>query len=177
MDSLAREYDPYSPPFSDPSVLNQKFDWVVSQDVIEHVDDPERFLQDLQKYVAPQGHLVFGTPYSDNVDLQDPADQAGVLHPPFHRFLFSRQRLDSFFQIEGWKAEFVHKSYRDSWFPFVNTLFQSHLFLTGKSLDFAFQPFPVVFKHLLQHPSLIFWGLFGFFLKKNQDLVVILNKQ
>ena len=168
-------YDPYNPQLCDPAVLLQRFDLVTSQDVIEHVDDPAGFLQQLLALVAPGGRMVVGTPYADHVDLHDRIDQLGVLHQPFHRFIIAKAQASCFFSPPGWRLiQLIDACYIDTAVPFANTMFLFHLFNSGDGMmDFAFEDIPAV--HFLRHPELLFWGLFGRLLARRQDLFAVLE--
>ncbi|WP_181969811.1 methyltransferase domain-containing protein [Paraburkholderia sp. DHOC27] len=43
---------------------NGRFDLIICNHVLEHVDDPERALAEFRRCLAPDGHLVAQTPYS-----------------------------------------------------------------------------------------------------------------
>lgn len=170
-------YDPYNAEHSDKGVLDKKYDFVTCQDVLEHVDNPFEMLKGLGEHVAPDGRLVIGTPYSDNVDIHDVIDQLGALHQPFHRFVISRIQAETFFRLPGLTLEQVIEScYVDTLFPFANMMFLCHLFKSGGGLmDFAFEPIPI--SHFFKHPGLLFWGLFGRFFARKQDLFAVLVKR
>lgn len=169
-------YEPYNSNFSQASVLQKKYDFVLCQDVIEHVDRPADFLADLRGLAADGGRLVIGTPYSDNIDIFDTIDQVGVLHQPFHRFIISHKEVHRFFSHPDWMVEEVFERwYLDSWFPFVNSQFLFHFFKSGGGvIDIGFEsvsPF-----HWIKNPSLIFWGFFGRFFVKSQNLVIVARR-
>lgn len=129
-------YDPYNPKHDDVSLLEQPFDMVTCQDVIEHVDEPAEFLRRLGALVVPAGLLVIGTPYADHVDLHDTIDQLGVLHQPFHRFVISRQQVPVLFSLPGWSLEqIIDACYLDTVFPFVNARFLFELFKRRRRLN------------------------------------------
>ncbi|MGZ4847639.1 MAG: class I SAM-dependent methyltransferase [Halobacteriota archaeon] len=75
-------YDPYSQGFGDTSVLDRRYDFVTSQDVLEHVEDPRALVDDLRSYVAPDSCISIGLPNADAIDLNYPLDQVGPLHQP-----------------------------------------------------------------------------------------------
>lgn len=166
-------YDPHSLKFNEPSVLTSKFDFIISQDVFEHVDNPYIFLQEIKSYLNEKGKLVIGTPFSDNVDLQNIVDQVGILHQPFHRFVSSRKAINKVLSESGLKIEkIIVKSYLDTWMPFVNSAFLFRLFVSaGGILDIGFEPISVW--HWIKNPSLLFWGFFGRFFVRSQNLLVV----
>ncbi len=173
----AEGYDPYNERYADTRVLAQRYQMVTSQDVIEHVDDPAAMLATLAQWVAPQGRLVIGTPYAENVDLHDRIDQLGVLHQPFHRFVMAKAQAPRFFALPGWTLEdIIDECYIDTPYPFANTMFLFHLFDSGEGMmDFAFDDIPA--SHFLRHPSLLFWGFFGRLFARRQDLFAVMVRQ
>jgi SAM-dependent methyltransferase len=170
-------FDPYNPRHDDPVVLQQPFDLVTSQDVIEHVDDPAAFLASLMALVAPGGRLVIGTPYAEHVDLHNTIDQLGVLHQPFHRFVMAKSQAQRFFSPPGWQLlQLIDACYIDTALPFANTMFLFHLFESGDGMmDFAFGDIPPM--HFVRHPGLLFWGLFGRLFARRQDLFAVMTRQ
>jgi 2-polyprenyl-3-methyl-5-hydroxy-6-metoxy-1,4-benzoquinol methylase len=89
----ARGYDPYVK--TGPSSLppGKGYDVVLSQDVIEHVDDPRKHLETLMSLCIPGGLLVLGTPNAAVVDLDDPAEYIHALHQPYHRHILTLDAL------------------------------------------------------------------------------------
>lgn len=172
----AHGFDPYNPRMNDPAVLDTGFDVVCSQDVIEHVETPRDFLRDLARCARPGGLLVVGTPFADHVDLHDRVDQLGVLHQPFHRFILSRAQCNELFQAPGWQlADVIEACYIDTRLPFANTQFLFRLFDSFDGLmDPAFES--VSASHVLRHPTLLFWGLFGSLLARRQDLFAVMRQ-
>lgn len=171
---LAEGYDPYSSEdFSNPAVLDRQYDFVTSQDVIEHDGDPDNFLSTLRKYVKPGGSLAIGTPCADKIDLGDPLAPLDAIHMPYHRHMYSRKELVKAMERNEWKVTTViEQSYFDTRFPFVNSTFLVHLFRCGGGvMDAGFDPInPGMF---LKNPSLVFWGLFGSWFPRDNDMVVI----
>jgi 2-polyprenyl-3-methyl-5-hydroxy-6-metoxy-1,4-benzoquinol methylase len=171
----AEGYDPYSQEFGDPSVLDRRYDFVTAQDVLEHVDDPCALVDDLKNYVAPAGRIAIGTPNSDAIDLHHPLDQVGPLHQPYHRHIPSAAELQRMASEGGWQVvEFRKDLYKDTRVPFVNSAFMLRYSKTaGGFLDGLCDPMSSQLNHILTHPSLIFWGLFGSFFSRKTDMVVV----
>lgn len=169
-------YEPYHTIFSSTETLLKKYDFVISQDVMEHVDNPHQFLENVRKLVNDNGKLIVGTPFADNVDIFNTTDQIGALHQPFHRFLISKKQIINFFEHRDWSpAKIIEKSYLDTWFPFINRKFLFNYFKSGGGIiDIGFEPISI--RHFFKNPSLIFWGLFGRFNIKNQDLFIVSSK-
>lgn len=110
----AEGYDPYSEEFGDASVLDRRYDFVTTQDVLEHVDDPRALLDDLKNYVAPGGRMAIGTPNADAIDPHHPLDQVGVLHQPYHRHIPSAAELQRVVSEGGWQVVQFRKDWTDT---------------------------------------------------------------
>lgn len=169
----AEGYDPYSEEFGNRTVLDRSYDFVTAQDVLEHVDDPLAFIDDMKRYVAPGGCVVIGTPNADAIDLHHPLDQIGPLHQPYHRHIASAAELQRMVAAGGWQVvEFSKDWYVDTRVPFVNSAFLFRYFQSGGGfMDVGFDPVSPL--HMIKHPSLFFWGLFGSFFSRKTDMVVI----
>ncbi|MGZ4846733.1 MAG: class I SAM-dependent methyltransferase [Halobacteriota archaeon] len=171
----AEGYDPYSEGFEDTSVLDRRYDFVTAQDVLEHVDDPRALVDDLRSYAAPGGSIAIGTPNADAIDLHNPLDQVWLLHQPYHRHIPSVAELQRLASEGGWRVvEFRKDSYTDTRVPFVNLAFLCRLCKSaGGFLDSLADPVSSQLRHMLTHPSLIFWGLFGSFFSRKNEMVVV----
>jgi 2-polyprenyl-3-methyl-5-hydroxy-6-metoxy-1,4-benzoquinol methylase len=172
----AEGYDPYSQEFGDASVLDRSYDFVTAQEVLEHVDDPRAFVDDLKKYAAPGGCIAIGTPNSDMIDLHHPLD-IGPLQQPYHRHIPSAAELQRMASEGGWQVvEFRKGSCIDTRVPFINTAFMSRYVESGFGgfLDAASDS--VGLHHILAfvaNPSLIFWGLFGSFFSRKSYMIIV----
>jgi 2-polyprenyl-3-methyl-5-hydroxy-6-metoxy-1,4-benzoquinol methylase len=119
----AEGYDPYSQEFRDPSVLDRSYDFVTAQDVLEHVDDPRAFVDDLKNPVVPGGLVAISTCNADAIDLHNPLDLT-PLHQPYHRHIPSAAELKKMVSEGSWQVvEFSKDSDADTRLPFVNTAF------------------------------------------------------
>ena len=173
----AEGYDPYSEGFEDPSVLDRRYDFVTTQDVLEHVDDPCALVDDLKLYAAPGGRMAIGTPNADAIDLHDRLDHIVGLHQPYHRHIPSAVQLQRMASEGGWRVvDFRKDSHTDTRAPFVNNAFFWRYFETaGGFVDAGFDPLSSQLSHILTHPSLIFWGLFGSFFSPKTEMVVVVR--
>lgn len=102
----ASGYDPHNARFSDASLLSQRWDWIVSQDVIEHLADPGAHLDWTMRALNAGGYLVIATPDAGRINLPRPdamRPDAMImdLHQPFHRVIFSAQGLDTASSARG----------------------------------------------------------------------------
>ena len=173
----AEGYDPYSREFGDASVLDCSYDFVTAQDVLEHVDDPRALVDDLKNYMAPGGCLAIGTPNSDVLDLHHPLEHLLNLHQPYHRHIPSAAQLQRMVSEGGWRVfEFRKDLYKDTRVPFANTAFLSRYSKSaGGYLDALSDPPSSQLSHILTHPSLILWGLFGSRFSRKSDMVVVVR--
>jgi 2-polyprenyl-3-methyl-5-hydroxy-6-metoxy-1,4-benzoquinol methylase len=76
------------------------------QDVIEHVEDPNALLGELDGLLAPGGYILIGTPNTANIDLTRPnvSDFYNQVHVPYHLHLYTHESLELLGCRQGWKA-------------------------------------------------------------------------
>jgi 2-polyprenyl-3-methyl-5-hydroxy-6-metoxy-1,4-benzoquinol methylase len=85
------------------SVPEEYFDVVTLIDVIEHLDDPEKYLRLLAKRVKPGGHIVLSTPNIESLNAKLYGDR-WVLHtPPLHTYYFGPRSLSILLKRAGWE--------------------------------------------------------------------------
>lgn len=170
-------FDPYSTRFSDQSVLGRRYDWVVAQDVIEHVEDPFELLQELTQYVVPGGRICIGTPRAEGLDLNDVGRSIHSLHQPWHLFILSERGLRDLAARCRLTVESVdYRSVTDLWVPFVNWRFiTSYVFRLDNRIDSAFERIHV--GRIISSPRLWLDGLFGAIFPLKTDMIVILRKE
>ncbi len=172
--SRARGFDEYSEGFSDRSVLAQRYDVILSQDVLEHVPEPWDFLRQMQGLVKPGGVVALGTPNAEAIDLAHPEERVHTLHQPYHRHIFSKRMLLSFGKDLGWKLDRYYRTmYANTLLPFVNSCFVNHYFKChDDTVDLAIEPInPKSWK--LWTPLTLFYALFGYFFAPESDVMVV----
>jgi len=174
---LAVGYDGYSPGFSDSSVLHQQYDCVVSQDVIEHVEDPAGLLYTLVQLTRTGGTLYIGTPNAEAIDLERAGDYRHTLHLPYHRHILSKTALLEMGATRGLRLRrYFPTQYANTRIPFLNSRF--YLFFMSQldnTLDCLIEP-PRLRPLLARWLSALFWGLFGSWLAEETDLAVAFEK-
>jgi SAM-dependent methyltransferase len=168
-------YDPFSDVFGDRRVLDQRYDLVLAQDVVEHFEDPQAEIAQLKELVAQGGSLAIGTPRADHIDFKDPLDLA-VLHQPYHRHIYSRRALVSALQRGGWEVPIQHEAwYVDTRIPFVNSAFLfRYLHSLGGDLEGGFEPVSPL--HFLRHPSLLLYGFLGSWVAPRTAMLMIARR-
>lgn len=80
------------------------FDVVTMIDVIEHLDDPQAYLELLAECARPGGHLLVSTPNIESFNARLYGDR-WVLHtPPFHTYYFGRRSISALLGRTGWRV-------------------------------------------------------------------------
>lgn len=175
--SRAFGYDQYSADFGDASVLRQRYDCLVSQDVLEHVLEPGRLLDEFDRLVEPQGIVAIGTPNAEALDLEQPEKYVHALHLPYHRHIFSKRALLSAGSARGWQLErYYPTQYGNTPVPFMNSRFYLYYMRLGdNSLDRLVEP-PKLGPLLARLPLTLFWGFFGQFLAEETDVMAVFRR-
>lgn len=170
-------YDAYSDRFGDASVLEQRYDCVFAQDLIEHVPAPHVLLDDFERLVVPGGIIAIGTPNASALSLDDPERTIHALHMPYHRHILSTQALLDVGEQRGWQLDRYYASeYGNTRVPFINSPFMFfYMRLFDNSIDSLFDP-PKMLPLLLRLPLTLFWGLCGYFLAKDTDIMAVFRK-
>jgi SAM-dependent methyltransferase len=170
-------YDRYSPAFAATSVLEQRYDCVISQDVLEHVVDPGAFLDQLGSLVEPGGVIALGTPNAEAIQLTPPGRHVHALHAPYHRHIFSKQALLAAGELRGWRMERYYRTqYANTWVPFLNSRFYLHYMRSCDGSIDCLMEAPRFAPLLARLPWTLFWGLLGFFLAEETDVMVVFRR-
>jgi 2-polyprenyl-3-methyl-5-hydroxy-6-metoxy-1,4-benzoquinol methylase len=170
-------YDAYCESFRDPSALNRRYRCVVSQDVLEHVPDPNALLDTFHDLVEPDGIIAIGTPNASAIALERAERYVHALHLPYHRHIFSKPALLAAAQRRGWTLERYYPSqYANTGMPFLNSKFYSYYMkLFDDTLDALLEP-PRVVPLLARLPLTLFWALFGRFLHEETDVMFVFRR-
>jgi SAM-dependent methyltransferase len=165
-------YDAFIPKYSEPSILDKKYDVVTSYDVIEHLDDPRSYLSALLKPLKKGGLLVIGTPNADYISLKAEPYFQVELSQPYHRHIFSEKALRSLCAEFGLEPVFVYRRfYFDSLYPAVNTRFMwEYVNQNGGFLDVCVKPLKI--SQILKSPKLFFYAFFGYFLPEHANILL-----
>lgn len=176
--SRVHGYDTYVAAYADTTILEQRFDFVFAQDVIEHVPDPVMLLRQWRDLLTADGRLAIGTPDASRLDLADEADRLWALHQPFHRHILARECLIDLLVREGFTPLTVlTRYYADTLFPGVNIAFLTEYMkqVGAGKLDVNFET-PQIGK-VLASPKMLFLMLFGYFLAGRKDLQVFAKRR
>lgn len=165
-------YDPYTPEFSDRKVLDERYDCVISQDVIEHVDSPIELLRTLDRLAVPGGLVSIGTPDAEAIDLADPEGFVHALHAPYHRHILTHDKLQGLAQSVGWRVvNYYSTMYGNRMIPGENTRCGMHyLRCHDNCVDLLMEPVRLNSWRLLLSPETPFFFLFGYFFDRHTDI-------
>jgi SAM-dependent methyltransferase len=169
-------YDPFIKEYSHQSTLETIYQAVVSYDVIEHFDDVSDFFEITSTLVKPGGLLIVGTPNASGIRLDQPEEDAWLLHQPYHRHILSEQKMREIGLKYNFSTEHVlHRYYTDTYLPFLNTRFmKEYSFKAGNVLDIAIEaPQP---KLLFSSPKLWFYAFFGYLFPPKGLMTVCFRK-
>lgn len=170
----ATGYDPYVSAFSDRSILNNQFDYVSSQDVIEHVADPRELVDEYAGLLKAGGKLLIGTPNASEISLNERYSME--LHQPYHRHILSESALTTLCERAGLRRVAVdHRFYYDTLYPMVNTQFiKRYIHRTGGFLDAGFEKPRIGL--VLTSPELLFFGFLGYFFRAPGHMVAVFER-
>lgn len=166
-------YDPHHTAFAKESLLSEKYDCVLAQDVLEHGENPWTLLEILRGLSTSGGLLAIGTPNASAIDLGRPESYVHTLHQPYHRHILSKTGLLNLGAPFAWKLLAYHpQSYIDTRVPFINGRFLLHYLRSrDDTFDAAFEPVEPSLR--LLSPRGLFWGLWGSFLARETDVMVV----
>jgi 2-polyprenyl-3-methyl-5-hydroxy-6-metoxy-1,4-benzoquinol methylase len=169
-------YDPYTPGYDDPAVLERPYDAVIAQDVIEHVEDPHALMQLLARSARPGGLVCIGTPCADAVDLRRTEDTLHSLHQPYHPHIFSERAMRDAGERAGLRLESLERRHScDTPAPFVNwTFLKAYIESGDNTLDAGFDPPRIA--AVAMSPKLWFYGLFGYWLPLGSEMIALFRK-
>lgn len=175
----AHGFDPYGDPqaLGDPAVLARgPFDYIVLQDVLEHVESPGELLTTLDGLLAPEGHVLVGTPNSDRLDLARGEYFINELHAPYHLHIYTRETVESLGAKVAWRpVGFFDRSYFEvPSFGMNGPAGKVYQKLLDGTMDAALEP-PRVLRALCS-PRFVFYALFGYWLSDHSDMTVVFRK-
>ena len=91
-------------------ILQEKFDWIVGGDIVEHLDEPWSFLAELRRLCRPGGHLLLSLPNLSNASvigdlLNGRFDYVymGLTCVGHLRFM-TRRTIEEMLAIAGWRV-------------------------------------------------------------------------
>lgn len=167
-------YDRFAEKYRDETVLSKRYDCIVSQDVIEHVDDPHTFLSELRDMLEPGAIVSIGTPDAKALDLKAPEDFVHALHQPYHRHILSSDALLDAGKRQGWELlRYYPTMYNNTLVPTMNPRFVLHYVRCFDDVyDLVSEPIRVN-NWKVWSPVTAFYALFGYFFDRHTDVQAI----
>lgn len=174
-----RGFDEYSEHYKDRAVLDDRYDCIVSQDVIEHVPSPHVLLTEFERLTKDGAVIAIGTPNASAIDLARPRDFIHTIHAPYHRHIFSKEALIESGGKHGMKLDrFYPTMYTNTPVPFLNEAFYLYFTrFTDGTLDATVErPFRAMVLLVLVLPITLFIGIFGALFPRNTDVMAVFRK-
>jgi SAM-dependent methyltransferase len=173
-------YDPYSgvEALRDPRCLRPKaFDYIVLQDVIEHVEDPRAVFAELNGYLKPGGCILVGTPTADAISLADYEKHWTQLHLPYHLHIYTRAALKALGTEAGWTpAEIFDRPYYDTKTYGLNAwAVNKYQWFSDGTLDALFEHVPA--EQLQRSVRFRLMARFGYWFRRNTGEIAILFRK
>ncbi|TCK23839.1 methyltransferase family protein [Ancylobacter aquaticus] len=85
-----------------PQIAGEKFDFVYSSEVIEHVPDPAAFIAEISQALSDEGILILTTPCADAVvPGASPPEVIAILSPGLHYFVTREEALRALLHDQG----------------------------------------------------------------------------
>jgi 2-polyprenyl-3-methyl-5-hydroxy-6-metoxy-1,4-benzoquinol methylase len=171
-------FDQYSEKYGDRSVLDTKYDCILSQDVIEHVPSPHGLVEEFNRITKSGTIIALGTPNASAIDLSHAESFVHTIHAPYHRHILSKDALVATGERSGWKLDrFYSTMYSNTRIPFLNEAF--YLFyntqVCDNTLDALMEPVRVG-GVLLRAPLALFFGFFGSWLSRGTDVMAVFRR-
>jgi SAM-dependent methyltransferase len=174
----ASGFDGYNPRFSDDAALRERYDCVLSQDVLEHVADPLALLDRFHHLAVPGGLIAIGTPNASAIDLGRAEAYRHTLHAPYHRHIFSKAALLAAGVERRWAlTEYYATQYANTRVPFLNSPFYLFFMRTqDDTLDCLLEQPPQIGPVLAQLPAALVWGLCGSYRAEETDVMAVFRR-
>jgi 2-polyprenyl-3-methyl-5-hydroxy-6-metoxy-1,4-benzoquinol methylase/uncharacterized protein YbaR (Trm112 family) len=88
--------DVYNLPFNENSI-----DCIIASEVLEHVSDPKRFIENLIKVLKPNGVIVLTTPYNEKIIYQLCVHCNKLTPQHAHLHVFNENNISIFIPLKG----------------------------------------------------------------------------
>ncbi len=172
-------YDPYGSAegTGDRAALRKgPFDFILLQDVLEHVEDPHVLLSELDGHLAPGGHVLVGTPNAENLDLARPGEFLNEVHVPYHLHIYSRRTVEEMGRRQGWNpVGFFDRPYHDRpWFGLNSRAAKQYQVLVGGTMDAVLEP--VNPWKALTSFKFLFYAAVGYWMSYKSDMTIVFRK-
>jgi SAM-dependent methyltransferase len=92
---------------------NLAFDVITFFEVLEHQDNPKKFLEMVKNLLKKDGYIVGSVPNRDNIFALEISNKLFLDHPPEHLLRFSKKSLENILKICGFQNIIVVKTDMD----------------------------------------------------------------
>ncbi|WP_392476041.1 methyltransferase domain-containing protein [Nostoc sp. C110] len=174
-------YDPYASEdsFGNPAVLGHgQFDYILLHEVIEHVEDPNALLSQLNSLLSSKGYILITTPNAANIDLNRPdlPDHYNPVHVPYHLHIYTHEILEFLGTSHGWEiVDFYNRRYGDTRrFGFNVRAWNAYVSLFDGSLDVLLEPLQIA-KALTSY-KFLYYAIFGYWLSLHCGMAIMFRK-
>jgi 2-polyprenyl-3-methyl-5-hydroxy-6-metoxy-1,4-benzoquinol methylase len=173
-------YDPYGDPvgFGNPQALERQYNYILLQDVIEHVEDAQELLASLDKLLLPGGYILIGTPNADRINLAQAnrPEYYNALHVPYHRHIYPSARLQALATNQGWQVvRYFDRPFHDTgWFGLNARAWNVYQALCDGTLNAIFEGIDVGLA--LRSPRFWWYAVFGYWLSLKTDMAMLFRK-
>ena len=114
-------------------------DLVTSFETIEHLADPDRFLNGITSVLLPEGLVLVSTPVRQSGTLQDKPEN------PYHVREWNSGEFTALLRKYFTSVQILHQyDVRKSWFPYSRTLRRKVMSLLNSVLAERFETYPIL---------------------------------
>jgi 2-polyprenyl-3-methyl-5-hydroxy-6-metoxy-1,4-benzoquinol methylase len=167
-------YDPFTEQYADKKILEQRFDMVMSSDVIEHDTDVVAHLDSLMGLTTETGAIYIETPDALAIDLNKIKQYRQILQQPFHRHIVPHTWIIKTVKKKGWGVEQIARHpFFHSRIPFLNVPAMDHYWDKYGGLSTLNEGYR--WSSLLS-PTYWFLGFFGFFIYTKDEVQLVLRR-
>ncbi len=171
----AQGYDPFTKEFADTKALEQRYDVVMSSDVIEHDISVTSHLETLTGLATENGFIYIETPDALSIDLNNVVQHRQILQQPFHRHILTHTWIIDQMNQRGWEvAQIARHPFFHSWIPFLNVPAMDHYWDTYGGLSTLNEGYRW---SALLSPKYWYLGLFGVFIYGKDEVQLVLRRQ
>jgi SAM-dependent methyltransferase len=158
--------------------MAMNLDYILLQDVLEHVEDPRVLLDQLNQILKPGGHILIGMPRADRIDLSKPeqSDYNNVVHVPYHLHLLTPEGLEKLGRQQGWQiAEAFEIAYHDTrWFGVNSRTWNAYQRLADGAIDAIVEP--IRLGRALRSPDVLLNAALGYWTSYHLHIAMMFRK-
>jgi 2-polyprenyl-3-methyl-5-hydroxy-6-metoxy-1,4-benzoquinol methylase len=168
-------YDPFTEAFANKETLNERYDMVMSSDVIEHDIDVVAHLTTLSGLTTETGGVYIETPNALAIDLTKISAHRQILQQPFHRHILTHTWMIEQMAQHNWEVtQIARYPFFHSKIPFLNVPAMDHYWdkyggLTTLNEGYRWSA--------LLSPKYWYLGLFGSFIYTKDEVQLVFRRK